>query len=619
VSQQADAAVSNPPPATADTEIEQPGAAGDSEPPARRQASWLARRWVPLALVLGFLVHVAWRVWLARDLAVPAAHADEDGYLIAARVLAGGPGGATMDNPAFRRSGYPLLISPVYWFTQDPFVVYRAVLIFNAIVNALVFPLLYVFGRRALRLAPPAALGGAFAAAALPAVVFYTQYALTDAVLSTIVMLWLVLVYQWLGARTARGRLLGGLGAGAAAGLLYAVHVRGMMVLVVQVLLVAVLLLLRRVRWPAALAALAGAVLVALLDPLLKVIIGDRIVMGGQSPTSDTIDAVTTLSGLERMFSIAQGQLWYLCMATFGLGAVGVIAAVGPLLRPRRLRDELVDPDRSAPRVVLTTALVTMALVALSAGAALPPDEGRLNFYAYPRYIQVFFPLWLIVGLAALLTAGDRRRMLRLALGGAALTVVTGAYLWLRLRIVGYGEFVAFDAPEMTFMGWRWKEIGVLRPTIAALLLMAGIVVLLLRPRRGLPVALAGIVLVAATNMVFAHEKISKPWELAQYKPGTPKLVKDGYVQEGEVVAYAKEQFLWSQKFTHSREVYWAPLLYFDATKDPVPAQADVVIAPYDPPSYSKADSWDGTGAGFTLVVEDPNNHWAVWRRDRDR
>jgi hypothetical protein len=91
---------------------------------------------------------------------------------------------------------------------------------------------------------------------------------------------------------------------------------------------------------------------------------------GGQSRTGHTVDAVTRLSGLERT-SASRRAGWYLCMATFGLGAAGLI--------------------------------------------------------------------------------------------------------------------VAFDAPEMSFMGWRWGQIGALRPTITALVLMLGIVLLLvfLRRRRG--------------------------------------------------------------------------------------------------------------------------------------
>src|ERR687893_249874 len=100
VSQHADAAVTRPP-ADADTATVQQPSTSQQEPEQRGESvvaadgssSWLARRWVPVAIVVGFLAHVAWRVWLARDLVTPAAHADEDGYLIAARVLAGGPGG----------------------------------------------------------------------------------------------------------------------------------------------------------------------------------------------------------------------------------------------------------------------------------------------------------------------------------------------------------------------------------------------------------------------------------------------------------------------------------------------------------------------------------------------
>jgi hypothetical protein len=55
--------------------------------------------------------------------------------------------------------------------------------------------------------------------------------------------------------------------------------------------------------------------------------------------------------------------------------------------------------------------------------------------------------------------------------------------------------------------------------------------------------------------------------------------------------------------------------VYFDQSTEPVPAQADVVIAPYRPPSGSTAKDWDGRAAGFTLVVVDPHNYWAVWRR----
>jgi len=197
-------------------------------------AAWHLRgRWVAIAVIVGYLLQVGWRVWLSRHLDVPAAHADEDGYLVAARVLAGGAGGQTTDNQTFLRMGYPMLISPVYWFTNDAFVVYRSVLVINAVINALVFPLLYLYARRVLVLSPRVALGAAFVAGAMPAVVFYSQFALTDSVLSTMVIAWLVLAHFWLAGETARVRVFGALGSGAVAGLLFVTHIRGLMVVLV--------------------------------------------------------------------------------------------------------------------------------------------------------------------------------------------------------------------------------------------------------------------------------------------------------------------------------------------------------------------------------------------------
>lgn len=56
-----------------------------SGPPARR---WL----VPLLLVVGWVLSVAWRMWWSRHIVLPIAHTDEDSYLNTARALAGGPG-----------------------------------------------------------------------------------------------------------------------------------------------------------------------------------------------------------------------------------------------------------------------------------------------------------------------------------------------------------------------------------------------------------------------------------------------------------------------------------------------------------------------------------------------
>ena len=129
----------------------------------RRSRKWL----FTLLLVAGWLVQAGLRAWFSRAQVVPLDNPDETAYLIAARVLAGGPA-ADFSGATMYRGGYPLLITPAYWFTSSPAAVYHAVLLINAAVSATVMPLGYLVCRR-LGLGRPAAYGVAMVAALLPA------------------------------------------------------------------------------------------------------------------------------------------------------------------------------------------------------------------------------------------------------------------------------------------------------------------------------------------------------------------------------------------------------------------------------------------------------------------
>jgi hypothetical protein len=59
---------------------------------------------------------------------------------VAARVLAGGPGADLSDSTLYP-GGYPLLITPAYWFSSNPSTVYHGVMVINAVISALVLPL----------------------------------------------------------------------------------------------------------------------------------------------------------------------------------------------------------------------------------------------------------------------------------------------------------------------------------------------------------------------------------------------------------------------------------------------------------------------------------------------
>jgi hypothetical protein len=185
-------------------------------PPVASDRTRLTTRHWGLLLIAGWLCQAALRAWFSRGQALPLANPDESAYLITARMLAGGPV-ANLSYGTLYPAGYPLLLSPVFWFTHNANTAYQAVLIINALVSALLMPLGYVAGRR-LGLNRPLAYTVAMITAVLPAGFFYSEYALTDAIYPVIVLAWLLTTHTWLTARSFRGRMGAAVGSAFLAG-----------------------------------------------------------------------------------------------------------------------------------------------------------------------------------------------------------------------------------------------------------------------------------------------------------------------------------------------------------------------------------------------------------------
>ena len=97
----------------------------------------LRRNWLfALLMVVGWLAQAGLRAWFSRAQTVPLDNPDETAYLIAARFFGGRAQAANFSGSTLYRGGYPLLITPVYWFTSSPAAVYHAVLLINAAVSA---------------------------------------------------------------------------------------------------------------------------------------------------------------------------------------------------------------------------------------------------------------------------------------------------------------------------------------------------------------------------------------------------------------------------------------------------------------------------------------------------
>ncbi|MEU8322803.1 hypothetical protein AB0C33_30960 [Nonomuraea sp. NPDC048881] len=564
-----------------------------------RSRSW----WL---LAIGWVAQVALRLWLFRQHAGPVANPDETGYLIAARWLAGGPG-ADLTGFTFYQGGYPLLLTPVFWFTQDPVVAYRLVVAVGSMVAAGAFPLAYLLLRR-LGTGPRAAMAAAFAGGLSPSLLLFSGLALADAVLPTLVLAWLVALHDLVARGSVRA---GGLGGGLA-GYAMAVHLRGTVVLAVTLLAMAGMLIAGR-RGPAgrffarrrgvaagtataglsiarrrgAAAGLVAAVVAAGAATALNRVLSAALYPGGARDLSGLLaERVSGLDGQAWALAGAAGQLWYLIAGTWGLAGVGLAGAVAVVAR------------RSAPgprRVLAAVLLATTLGIAYASSAALP-DEHRIGNYAYGRYLACVALAWTLAGLLVLARAG-RGAVVRHALAAAGLLAATGGVVvrYAGDRLHRYA-FIAFDFPEVIFLSRVRDSFDLVATSLAALALLAGLVAAaLLTARRGWPAVLA---VLAAVNLVFAADLAPKSAPAAG-PDWLPVLTGPGRVA-------VDRRVMWNVRAVLAYRVSWTEAELYDGT--PPAGVCTAVVPPGSGPAHA---GWAATGAGGT------RQGWTTWVSDR--
>jgi hypothetical protein len=586
------------------------------ERPARPLSvlSWMpklpSRRGWLLLLVAGYVLLIAWRLYLSLPLTGPVIHDDEDGYLFAARVLAGGPDATLPTWSIMRPMGYPLLLAPIYLFVQVPVHVYMGVHIVNAIISAANFPLLYVLGRRLFDTTRGWAAAVAFAITTLPSLVFFSEFALTDVVLPVLLLLLLLAVHEMVaGSR----KILGGLGAGVVAGYAANTHVRGLVMLVLLIVLIGVGAWRRWfTRW-SAVAAGVGAVISYGVGFAINKWLESQLFpgTGAFQPDDRIVGRITSFSGAIRVIGDGLGQIWYMCAATYGLAAIGIATAIILLVR------------KHAPigtRVVLGLALATNLGISLATATGIP-DEGRINNHFYGRYVAMFAGLWSMVAIITLARATGRRAVATI---GVAVMIVLGTVgvTWLYSRNLWSHEvFNSFDAAELSFLSHDYHHLHVLWMTGLALVGTIGFTVLL-SGRLAVQVwgqtvlsgqrrtAVAVLCLLTLVNLVATRSItnwVSLSTQHAQYRPGAAQLIRDAHVRPGSSIEEA-DNVPWKINQRHQREVYWAALHEFNSTGGPSG----------DPTYVVSLNTWNGYAYGYVVdrAFADPDKtKWIVWRR----
>jgi len=581
----------------------------------------VARRWA-LLVALGWLAEFGLRVWFSRAQSVPLANPDESAYLIAARVLAGGPA-TDFSYSTLYQAGYPLLIAPVYWFTSNAVVVYHAVLAINAAVSALLMPLAYVAGRR-LGLGRLAAYGAAALTASVPAGFFYSEYALSDAIFPVIMLAWLLAAHSWLTASSRRGRYAAAVGSALLAGYAYAVHVRGLVIVAVYVAF-GVLIAWRRLapRWSAV---AAGASLLVSVGAgwALNSYLAAAIYPGGTRSLGVEMAArMASVHGAINVFEMAAGQLWRLVLDSWGIAGIGLAAAVALIAR-RGFRTDL--------RIMAALAVTVTVAIACTAPAALPSDQSQT--WASGRYLDGMIVTFFLAGLVVLLRASSRG-ILACAAAVIVPTVVAAvtvaAYAGSSLPTAGFGY--AFNFAELAVLTQDWNQASVALATGVAFGLLGIWVLAALAARRwravlpgalpaaqsaALRAALAGCLgfaAIAAVNLVALAQMTSNVSQapIAAQVADTSGLVAGSGLKPGEQIAVASD-LNWGGWVPQAFEVWWTPLQFFNPATQAPPAGVSVVEMPW-PAGQSARASWPKAPAGWRIVASDQAAGWVAWRR----
>jgi hypothetical protein len=565
----------------------------------------LRRNWLfALLLVAGWLVQAGLRAWFSRGQVVPLDNPDETAYLIAARVLGGGPA-ADFSGATLYQGGYPLLITPVYWFTSSPAAVYHAVLLINAAVSAAVMPLGYLVCRR-LGLGRPPAYGVAMVAALLPAGFFYSEYAIADAIFPVVTLAWLLATHSWLVATSRRARYAAAVGSAVLSGYAYAVHSRGLVVLLGFVAVV-VFIAWRRpaARGSAVAAALTVAVTVGASWALDRYLTSVLYPEGTRSLSGQLVSTMGSGYGAIHVAEMAGGQLWRLVLDSWGIAGIGLVAAVAAIAR-RGVRTDL--------KVMASLSVGITVGIACAAPAGLGPHPPLT--WASGRYLDGMIVTFFLVGAVVLLRAAARP-MLAFTACVAGLTVVAAVtvavYAGASLPTVR-GRTFNDGMPAVLTQDWNQASVLVATAVVLALLLLWVLFALLARRTRVLTyilgAAAAAVSLVAMAQLTAHGSEADSAWAKAI---GIRQMAAADALKPGEQIAIASD-ISGVLRVAQAFEVPSTQVQPFNPFCQPPSADATVIDAAWPAGEPARA-SWPDATAGWRVVAANRFGSWVVWRR----
>jgi len=378
----------------------------------------------------------------------PVLYSDALGYLGNARFLAGGTP-PTFDGSFAYSPGYSMLLTPLYWFTQNSDIIWTTSVLLNVALATLIMAPAYRLARRMFDLDRYPSLLAAAMVSLTPALLLQPGRIWTETLFPLVFLLSVAAVASLFATNKFNRRAVLSAGAtGLLVGYLISIHGRG---IAAAGALITVLLLgvaVRRLHAGAALLAAAAMGIVFAADLAVRSYLTDQLWMAGTTPTNG--GSVARILGayapenLVSTLSTGLGHAWYVVVVSFGLAIVGVVALVLVVAGSPRWH----PANSSVQAGALFAVLAVVGVAFLSAG--LLSNVNRVDHRVYGRYLEGVTPILTLAGGASLLKVPTAWRTF--AYGAASILPAGLVLYWLRGPDQFIGNVQKFTVPGLLGM-----------------------------------------------------------------------------------------------------------------------------------------------------------------------
>jgi len=334
-----------------------------------------------LIVIIFYLLFVCIHIFLGIRMQQPHIFADELGYLGNARYFAGG----SMPNILSHsyHFGYSLFIVWPFLVTNNPFLIYKLVIITNSFLLSALFLISFFISKKIFNKNINESLAISFITCLYPPYLMQSNFAWSESAIIPLFALLLLASYSYIN----KPSIVNAIFLGVLTSFLYTVHPRTILLLPTIILL----FLFFFIKKDSSLEVLISGLFSMFVVFLITVYINSKLTYAAHSHYYTFHLKIFNLGFLKNFLAVSVGQLFYLAASTYGLFLLGIYLIIF------RFRDgKLIENQKLFYLFVLISSLA----VFVTSVSFMASNPTRGDHYIYGRYNEIFLSVYLLLVLS---------------------------------------------------------------------------------------------------------------------------------------------------------------------------------------------------------------------------